>query len=222
MKKKIYIRGTLTTLFDKEISRYHRSVAAGLLSPWRGSFFSSAVVGSSLRGVKAITALRRRVSSSSLLGFSLFSLILFLCFSLGFGCLCPHWRRVKLSGGKGDDACDGCLRWTVVDEISPKRSILSDIRSPKMFAVKIGGALEFRFGREIQSLDLRRWWEAVVMRRPRDTCSFVVEDDNMCPRIEKSDMRGGCSQVRDKFRVFSSWVVSFWPNWIMSFSPVDF
>ncbi|KAF3516998.1 hypothetical protein DY000_02059288 [Brassica cretica] len=53
----------------------HRSVAAGLLAPSRGSFFSSAVVGSSLRGS-------------------------------WFGCLCSRRRRVNVSGGKGDDACD--------------------------------------------------------------------------------------------------------------------
>ncbi|WZY74288.1 hypothetical protein YC2023_006528 [Brassica napus] len=42
---------------------YRRSVAAGLLSPWRGRSFRSAVIGSSLRGVKASSALRRQLSS---------------------------------------------------------------------------------------------------------------------------------------------------------------
>ena len=45
---------------------FHRSVAAGLLSPWRGSFFSSAVIGSSFRGVKASSASRRRLAAPSL------------------------------------------------------------------------------------------------------------------------------------------------------------
>lgn len=56
-----------------------------LSHPWRGSFLSSAVVGSSLRGVKAITASRRRISSPSLLGFGLFSLSFSHRFVLGFG-----------------------------------------------------------------------------------------------------------------------------------------
>ncbi|KAF3574788.1 hypothetical protein F2Q69_00060291 [Brassica cretica] len=84
----------------------HRSVAAGLLSPSRGRFFSSAIVGSSLRGVKAYTALPRRLSTPSLLGFSLSRLFFISAFYSWFGCLCSRRRRVNLSGGKGYDACD--------------------------------------------------------------------------------------------------------------------
>ena len=115
----------------------------------------------------------------------------------------------------------GCLPWTVVDEISPRRSILSGIRAPKMFAVS-DRAMELRFGRAIRRLDLRRWREAVVTRWPRDTCLLDVEDGNTCPRIEMSDLRGGRNQVRDESRVFSSWDVGNWSNWVTSFSSVGF
>ena len=56
------------------------------LHPRRGSFLSSAVVSSSPRGVKAITASRRRISSPSILGFDLFSLILYHRLVLRFVC----------------------------------------------------------------------------------------------------------------------------------------
>ncbi|KAL0720843.1 hypothetical protein Bca4012_035442 [Brassica carinata] len=62
----------------------HSSITAGLLYPGRGSFFSSAAFGSSLRGVKASTTLRRRRSAPSILGFSLSCLSLFLRFDLGW------------------------------------------------------------------------------------------------------------------------------------------
>ena len=55
-----------------------------LLHPWRGSFLSSAVVGSSPRGVKAITVSRHRISSPSFLGFGLFSLSFSHRLVLGF------------------------------------------------------------------------------------------------------------------------------------------
>ncbi|WZZ20374.1 hypothetical protein YC2023_121761 [Brassica napus] len=110
------------------------------LHPWRGSFLSSAVFGSSSRGVKAITASRRRILSPSLLGSGLFS----FCFShrlvLAFVC-----ARV---GGERSSPVE-----TV---ISPWRSIPSVFRGPKMLAVRFGGAAELRSGREIRRMDLRR------------------------------------------------------------------
>ena len=203
----------------------HRSVAAGLLAPSQESFFSSAVIGSSLRGVKAYTALPRRLSTPSLLGFSLSRLFLFLRFSLGsVACVLVggEWTSPAERVMMHAMLSSGCLWWTVVDEISPRRSILSDIRAPKMFAVKSDRAMELRFGRAIRSLDLRRWREAVVTWWPRDTCPLDVEDGNTCPRNEKSDLRGGRNQVRDESRVFSSWAVGNWSNWVTSFSSVGF
>ncbi|KAF2616900.1 hypothetical protein F2Q68_00041915 [Brassica cretica] len=72
----------------------HRSVAAGPLSPRQGSFLSSAVVGSSFRRVKAISALRRRLPSPSLLGFR-FSVcfILFRSLVVVLSCFWSRRRR---------------------------------------------------------------------------------------------------------------------------------
>ena len=71
----------------------HRSVAAGPLSPRRGSFLSSAVVGSSFRRVKAISALRRRLPSPSLLGFSFSVCFLFRGLVVVLSCFWSRRRR---------------------------------------------------------------------------------------------------------------------------------
>ena len=90
----------------------HRSVAAGPLSPRRESFLSFAVVGSSFRGVKAISALRRRLPSPSLLGFR-FSVCFFFIsgFSCGFELFLVASEKRKISDGKSEVACEalgGC------------------------------------------------------------------------------------------------------------------
>ena len=105
-------RGSIVRVLAPGDGGSHRSVAAGLLSPRRGGFFSSAVVGSSFRGVKAITALRRLLQSPSLLGFRIFRLF-FLVSASSCGCeffLVTSEERL-ISDGKSEVACEalgGC------------------------------------------------------------------------------------------------------------------
>lgn len=56
---------------------------------------------------------------------------------------------------------------------------------------KIVGAFEFRGGRKMGCLDLRRKREAVVTWCPRNTCILDGEDGNTCPSSRDAGMRGG-------------------------------
>ena len=86
------------------------------LHPWRGSFLSSAVVGSSPRGVKAFTASRHRISSPCPFGFRPFSLIFSLRLVLGFFVFlleeseALRWNRFKLHAFVSLGGC-GELCW---------------------------------------------------------------------------------------------------------------
>ena len=67
---------------------------------------------------------------------------------------------MKCPVGKGDDACDdfalGVMWLMVVDVISPRRLILSGIRSQKMMAVMTRGAIDAWFAPVFRRLERRR------------------------------------------------------------------
>ena len=156
--------GVISASFSSGRRRLSQLRRRRFLSPRWGSSLSSAVVGSSSRGVKAVTALRRRLQSPSPLGF-------ISVFSRWFGVVSGRVGGEKDLRRKGWSCMRGFgrSRWTGVDEISPRRSILSDI-----WVLKALDGEEVRnFGVPawlvIRLMDLRRGWVAGAMRRSRDT-----------------------------------------------------
>ena len=85
-------------------------------------------------------------------------------------------------------------------------------RSLKMCAVKLDGTKEFWCGLVIRVSDLRwrRWWEAVVTRRPRDTCPSTSRMATRVPAVQRNELRGGVGYYTCKLG-FSN--VGFRPNW---------
>ena len=87
----------------------------------------------------------------------------------------------------------------MVDEISPRRSILSGIRVPKVV-----------YGEEVRNYGVPVWPEDPKVGSPvktRSGCDAMisrhvtldVEDVNTCPLDEKTDLRGGHASLPCSF-----------------------
>ena len=105
-------------------------------------------------------------------------------------------RRGKFSGGKSGDACDVSSWGSVVNGVGGDLAAAIDylrfLETQRWDGrKKIVGAFEFRGGRKMGCLDLRRKREAVVTWCPRNTCILDGEDGNTCPSSRDAGMRGG-------------------------------
>lgn len=167
-------------------------------------------------GMRAPTALRRRILVPTLQGLVFISVVcFFLFFVFRFGLsvfVGREWsapaERVLVHAMLSFGDCS--LRWWMRSRYGDRFSPVS--RVPKMVW---GEGLTERWSSGlawvIRWWDLRRRREAVLTRGSRDVCPLDGEDCNMCPSSKKTDLRGGRAHLVWSLGFLSSWTVCLGP-----------